>query len=372
MNELDRRFTRLALEAAAEGIGQTSPNPLVGTVIVKDGVVVGRGVHRYDDLKHAEVVALEEAGEQARDATVYVNLEPCSHVGRTPPCVDALVDAGVARVVASIEDPAPYVNGRGFERLQAAGIEVVIGVERESAEVLNERYLHFMRTGRPFVTVKFAATLDGRVATSSGRSKWITGDPAREASQLLRLANDAILVGVGTIVADDPSLTYRGTIVKRTRLIRAVVDPRLRIPDEAKVVATARECPTIVYTSENSEAFHTRRAKSLRAKGVEIVALPFDSHRGLALDRLLEDLAGRRVQGLIVEGGPETTAGFVACGSVDKVVAHIAPKLLGGRNSLGAVGGVERESLDEALELERVESRRLGNDIEVTGYPVRH
>lgn len=371
LTDQDLQFARLALDAAAEGVGLASPNPLVGTLIVRDGVVVGRGTHRYDDLKHAEVVALEEAGDRAQGATVYVNLEPCSHVGRTPPCVGVLVDAGIARVVASIEDPAPYVNGRGFEQLRAAGIDVVVGAERDAAELLNERYLHFMRSGRPFVTVKFAATLDGRVATSSGRSKWITGDAAREASQQLRRANDAILVGVGTIVADDPSLTYRGLGPKRRPLTRAVIDPHLRIPVESQVVTSANEIPTIVYTAEKPDADRSSSAEILHARGIDVVELQCDPQHGMDLKALVADLAARRLHGLIVEGGPETTAGFVAGGLVDKVVAHIAPKLLGGRNSLGAVGGEDRVALEEALVLERIETRRIGNDIEVTGYPVR-
>lgn len=371
MTARDIEFARLALEAAAEGIGQASPNPLVGTVIVRDGIVVGRGTHRYDDRKHAEVVALDVAGERAAGATAYVNLEPCSHFGRTPPCVDALVSAKVARVVASIEDPAPYVNGRGFEMLRAAGIEVAVGVERDAAELLNERYLHFMRSGRPFVTVKFAATLDGRVATRSGASKWITGEAARRASQHLRLANDVILVGVGTIVADDPSLTYRGDAPKRAPLVRAVIDPHARTPLAARVVATADEAPTIVYVAAGGDEGHVERMARLADRGVDVVPVPSAAGGALGLDVLLADLGRRRLHGVIVEGGPETTAGFVRAGLVDKVVAYLAPKLLGGRGSLGAVGGDDPSTLAESLDLERVDVRRVGDDLEVTGYPVR-
>lgn len=371
MSDRDLHFAGIALEAAAEGIGLASPNPLVGTLIVRNGEIVGRGTHRYNELKHAEVVALEQARDLARGATAYVNLEPCSHFGRTPPCVDALVEAGIERVVVSIGDPAPYVNGRGFERLRAAGIEVVVGAGREAAELLNERYLHFMRSGLPFVTVKFAATLDGRVATSSGRSKWITGDASREASQRLRLANDAIVVGVGTIVADDPLLSYRGSDPKSRPLLRAVLDPHLRIPANARVVSSATDGPVVVYTSGTARAERIGHAGELSKAGVEIVEVPFDTERGLALDSVCTDLAARKVHGLIVEGGPETTAGFVQAGLVDKVVAYIAPKLLGGRSSLGAVGGAERGSVDEAMVLERVTTRRLDADIEVTGYPVK-
>ena len=365
MDETDIRYTREALEAALDGVGLASPNPLVGTVIVRDGVVVGRGVHRYGDLKHAEVVALDEAGARARGATVYVNLEPCSHHGRTPPCVDALVEAGVSRVVASMQDPAPYVDGRGFAMLREAGIEVEVGAEREAAERLNERYLKYIRTGRPFVLLKAAATLDGRVASRTGVSKWITGSPARDASQELRRAYDAILVGVGTVVADDPALTYRGAAPKRVPLVRAVVDPRLRTPLTSRLVASAGEAPVVVYTAERQ----SDRASALVERGVEVVAVPGAEPGTLDLGALLDDLGSRRVNGLIVEGGPETAAAFVEARLVDKVVLYLAPKLLGGRDARGVLGGVGPASLDGALELAFDGVRRVGDDLEITAYP---
>jgi diaminohydroxyphosphoribosylaminopyrimidine deaminase/5-amino-6-(5-phosphoribosylamino)uracil reductase len=364
MDDTDIRFAREAIESALDGLGQASPNPLVGTVVVRDGEIVGRGAHRYADLKHAEVVALEQAGERARGATLYVNLEPCSHHGRTPPCVDALVAAGVARVVVSMQDPAPWVNGRGFELLRAAGIDVEVGVERDAAERLNERYLKFIRTNRPFVLLKAAASLDGRVATRTGASKWITGPEAREASQRLRRAYDAILVGVGTVVADDPELTYRGAEPKRAPLVRVVVDPRLRIPLASRLVATASETPVVVYTSEE-----TGDASALTDRGVEVVALPRTSSGSLDLGRLLDDLGARRLHGLVVEGGPATAAAFVEARLVDKAVFYIAPKIVGGRDARSAVEGTGAASLDDALALERVEVGRLGDDIEVVGYP---
>jgi diaminohydroxyphosphoribosylaminopyrimidine deaminase/5-amino-6-(5-phosphoribosylamino)uracil reductase len=367
MDETDIRFAREALDVAREGEGQASPNPLVGTVVVRDGEVVGRGTHLYANRKHAEVVALEKAGERARGATVYVNLEPCSHHGRTPPCVDALLEAGVSRVVASMRDPAPYVDGRGFEMLRAAGVEVDVGVEREAAERLNERYLRYITTNRPFVLLKVAETLDGRVATRTGASKWITGAEAREASQELRRAYDAILVGVNTVVADDPDLTYRGAAPKRAPLVRAVVDPRLRIPLESRLVATASESPVVVYSRDAAGP----AADALRDRGVDVVALPGGPDGALDCGALLDDLGARRANGLIVEGGPETSARFLSAGLVDKVVAFVAPKLLGGRDSRAAIGGAGPESLDAAVALERVEVRRLGDDVEITGYPKR-
>jgi diaminohydroxyphosphoribosylaminopyrimidine deaminase/5-amino-6-(5-phosphoribosylamino)uracil reductase len=366
MTDTDRDYARMALEAAEEGLGEASPNPLVGTIVVRDGRIVGRGTHRYADRKHAEIVALEEAGELARGATVYVNLEPCSHFGRTPPCCDALVEAGVARVVASIEDPAPWVDGSGFERLRAAGIDVDVGVEREAAVRLNERYLTYVTKGRPFVLLKIAQTLDGRVATRAGASRWITGEAARAASQELRRVYDAILVGVGTAVADDPELTYRGEGPKRAPLVRCVVDPSLRIPVGSRLVATAAEAPVVVYCREGAS---DSAAEALRALGVEVVGLPATTSGALDLGALVADLGSRKVNGLVVEGGPETAAHFVEARLVDKVVAFVAPALMGGRESRSSLGGHGPEALEAMMRLRGLEVRRVGDDLEITGYP---
>lgn len=368
MTELDRQFARAALDAAAQGLGQASPNPLVGTVVVRDGRIVGRGAHLYANRKHAEIVALEDAGERARGATVYVNLEPCSHFGRTPPCVDALIEARVSRVVASMQDPAPWVDGAGFERLRAAGIDVEVGVEREAAERLNERYLVYVTEQRPFVLLKIAQTLDGRVATRTGASKWITGEAAREASQELRRVYDAILVGVSTVVADDPSLTYRGDGAKRAPLVRCVVDPRLRIPLDCRLVATAGDAPVVVYAAEGADE---SRREALEARGVEVVAVPASASGSLDLGALLSDLGTRKINGLVVEGGPETAARFVEARLVDKVTCYVAPAIMGGREARGSVGGDGPETLDGLVRLERVETRRVGEDVEITGYPRR-
>lgn len=367
--ERDIEFMRMALEAAEEGLGLASPNPLVGSVVVRDGVVVGRGMHLYANKKHGEVVALDDAGELARGATVYVNLEPCSHFGRTPPCVHSLVAAGVRRVVAAMQDPAPYVNGRGFAMLREAGIEVEIGLEEAAARRLNEHYVTYVTTGRPFVHLKLATTLDGRIAAGSGAAKWITGPQSRDASQLLRLSADAILVGVRTVLVDDPSLTYRGARAKRLPLIRCVLDPKLRTPASSRLAQSTREAPVVVYTLENGDPAAWRAARALREAGVEIVALPGTERDGLDLGAVLADLGARQVQGLVVEGGSETAGAFVDARLVDKVTFFIAPKVLGGRDSIGAVGGRPRLTLSEALELRNVTSRRHGDDVEITGYP---
>ncbi|MBO0720362.1 MAG: bifunctional diaminohydroxyphosphoribosylaminopyrimidine deaminase/5-amino-6-(5-phosphoribosylamino)uracil reductase RibD, partial [Blastocatellia bacterium] len=250
MTDLD--YIQLTLRLAAQGTALVAPNPLVGSVVVKDGAIIGCGYHRYDDLKHAEVWALEEAGRGARGSTVYVNLEPCSHQGagkRTPPCSRALIDAGVRRVVAAMVDPNPAVNGRGFELLRRAGIEVEVGALEREARRLNEKYVKFITTGLPFVHLKMAMSLDGRIATRTGESKWITGEEARNASQLLRHEYDAILVGAGTVLADNPALTDRTQQPRRRPLVRVLLDSKLRVPVESQLVLSASESPLLVFTT---------------------------------------------------------------------------------------------------------------------------
>jgi diaminohydroxyphosphoribosylaminopyrimidine deaminase / 5-amino-6-(5-phosphoribosylamino)uracil reductase len=393
MTDLD--YIQLTLRLAAQGRGLVSPNPLVGSLVVRDGEVVGRGFHRYDEVKHAEVWALEEAGERARGATVYVNLEPCSHQGngkRTSPCVRALIDAGVRRVVASMIDPNPKVNGRGFEMLRAAGVEVEVGLMEREARRLNEKYAQVVTTGRPFVHLKAACSLDGRIATRAGESKWITGPEARAASQELRREYDAILVGVGTVLADDPLLTDRTGQPRRRPLARAVLDARLRTPPTSRLVETAREWPLLIFTaadrvlgegrvysvtsagyaSGSGENFDENRAREeiLTGLGAEVVRVESRGGR-LDLDAVLAELARRQLTSLIVEGGAEAAASFVEARLVDKATFFIAPLIIGGREAFPAVGGRGAESLGDALRLRDVEVTRRGEDVEVTGYPER-
>jgi diaminohydroxyphosphoribosylaminopyrimidine deaminase / 5-amino-6-(5-phosphoribosylamino)uracil reductase len=385
MTDLD--YIQLSLQLAAQGKGLVSPNPLVGSLVVRDGEVVGRGLHRYDEVKHAEVWALEEAGARARGATVYVNLEPCSHRGngkRTPPCAQALVDAGVARVVASMVDPNPQVNGRGFETLRAAGIEVEVGLMEREARRLNEKYVKAVTTGRPFVHLKAACSLDGRIATRAGESKWITGAEARETSQLLRHEYDAILVGVGTVLADAPLLTDRTGKPRRRPLARVVLDAGLRTPPDSPLVATAREWPLIIFAApkntdrrvysvtsagyESNFDSDAAREEVLTGLGAEVVRV--ESHGGrLDLPGVLAELARRQLTSVIVEGGAETAASFVEQRLVDKVTFFVAPLLVGGREALPVVGGRGVERLADALRLGDVEVTRRGEDLEVTGYP---
>lgn len=363
----DSDFIQLTLDLAAQGKGLVSPNPLVGSIVVKDGALVGRGFHRYAEFKHAEVWALEEAGTQAEGATVYVNLEPCSHQDagkRTPPCVQALIDAGVKRVVAAMVDPNPRVNGRGFEQLRAAGIEVEIGVLNEAAQRLNEKFIKYVTTGLPFVHLKTACSLDGRIATHTGESKWITGAAARAASQSLRHEYDAILVGIGTVLADDPALTDRTGLLRHRPLARVVLDSKLRLPLDSQLVQTARETPLIVFTGTDEAAKKTQ----LIAAGAQVVRVARNDE-GLCLPQVLHELGQQQLTSLIVEGGADVAGAFVQQRLLDKASFFLAPKLIGGRAAYPAIGGAGFARLSQALQLRDVTIQPHDTDFELTGYP---
>ncbi len=365
----DQEFIQQTLELAAQGIGLVSPNPLVGCVVVNGGEIVGRGFHRYNELKHAEAWALEEAGEQARGATVYVNLEPCAHQGggkRTPPCAGALIEAGVKRVVASMVDPNPHVNGVGFEQLRDAGIEVTVGVMEREARQLNEKYSKFVATGLPFVHLKTACSLDGRIATRTGESKWITGEASRAASQALRREYDAILVGIGTVLADDPLLTDRTSQPRRKPLVRIVLDAGLRTPLNSQLVQSASEVPLTIFTAQ--EALSVQRSKELTECGATVIGVDCESGN-LNLKQALEALAEQQITSLIVEGGATVASSFIEQRLIDKATFFIAPKIIGGREAVSAIGGEGFARLSDVVELENLVVRQLGDDLEVTGYP---
>jgi diaminohydroxyphosphoribosylaminopyrimidine deaminase/5-amino-6-(5-phosphoribosylamino)uracil reductase len=357
MTETDRRMMARALELAKRGVGQVSPGPLVGCVIVSaGGDVVGEGFYIFEELSHAETIALATAGEKARGATAYVSLEPHAHHGRTPPCTDALIAAGIKRVVAPIEDLNPKVSGKGFAHLRAAGLEVETGLLADEATHLNEAYLHFMRTGRAFVHLKFAMSLDGKIATRTGDSRWVTGEESRARVHELRHAYDAILVGAGTVMKDDPLLTDRSGLQRRRPLVRVVLDDKVQLSPESKLATTTCEAPVLV--------FGRTEGKDLMNRGVEIVNLD-----PINLLPVLEALGRRSIQSVLVEGGASIAGAFIDAGLVNKVSAFIAPKIIGGSDAPAAVGGSGVERMIDALELERVEVVQRGRDIEVTGYP---
>jgi diaminohydroxyphosphoribosylaminopyrimidine deaminase/5-amino-6-(5-phosphoribosylamino)uracil reductase len=354
----DREWMARALGLAAEGLGLTSPNPAVGAVLVRDGAVVGEGFHRVAGGPHAEAVALAAAGDGARGATCYVTLEPCAHHGRTPPCADALIRAGVARVVAACRDPDPRTDGKGLARLEAAGIAVTVGVAEAEARALNRAFITRVTTGRPHVTLKSAMTLDGKIAAWDGASRWITGEAARLEAHRLRFRSDAILVGAGTVKKDDPELTVRLPGAPAKEPLRVVADTRLRIATDARILSAGTPARTLVAGGAPVPA---RRAAALRARGVEVLELP-QADRRVDLRALLAELARRSVVAVLVEGGGELGAAMVEAGLVDRVAFFVAPRLLGGRTAPGPLGGVGR-ALKEAVSLTALEYRAVGDDL---------
>lgn len=339
-----------ALELARKGLGQTSPNPAVGAVIVKDGAIVGRGFHTWAGVDHAEIVALREAGAQARGATIYLTLEPCSHTGRTGPCADALIEAGIARAVIAMEDPNPLVAGSGIAKLRAAGIEVELDASaRAEAEKLNESFIHFMRTGKPLVTLKAALTLDGKIAAPEDNAGWITSPVARAHVQTLRHQSDAIATGIGTVLADDCRLTDRSGLPRARPLLRIVLDSQLRLSPDSTMVRVSRGDLLVVCTSAASP----ERRKALEAKGVEVVALDGPDGR-TNIPALIRLLAERKYLSLMIEAGSIVNWAALESGAVDKIFWYYAPKILGGLKSLPVAGGAGRKRRADAIEFERL------------------
>jgi diaminohydroxyphosphoribosylaminopyrimidine deaminase/5-amino-6-(5-phosphoribosylamino)uracil reductase len=355
---------RRAIELAARADHLTSPNPMVGAVVVDAaGEPVGEGYHARAGEPHAEKIALERAGTRARGGTLYVTLEPCCHHGRTPPCTEAVIAAATARVVVAMEDPDPRVRGAGIAALRAAGIEVEVGIEREASERLNRFYLKHRRTGMPWVTVKFGASLDGRIATRTGESRWITSKAARDEGHRLRQRHDAILVGAHTVLADDPELTNRLPDATRQPL-RVVVDSRLRIAETARVLQDQKNAPTLVITTAAAPA---DRREALARTGAELVELPADQTGRADPRSLLEMLAGRGILSVLVEGGAFVNGALFDAGLVDGVVAFLAPIVIGGTGAPGAVGGEGVGKLAEAHRLVNLEVGRIGDDLVVSG-----
>jgi diaminohydroxyphosphoribosylaminopyrimidine deaminase/5-amino-6-(5-phosphoribosylamino)uracil reductase len=352
----DVRHMRHALRLAERSLGSVAPNPAVGCLIVApDGRVVGRGRTQEGGRPHAETVALEMAGAAARGATAYVTLEPCSHHGQTPPCADALIDSGVRRVVAAVPDLDPRVDGRGLARLRQAGIGVDFGVLGKEAGDLNRGFFLRMISERPLVTLKIAQSLDGRTATSSGESKWITGEQARHFGHLLRARHDAILVGIETALADDPELTCRIAGLEGRSPLRVVLDSRLRLNEWSKLAQTAREVPTLVFTSKASGG-------PLTACGVEIVQVQRDARGRPEIAAVLKELAGRGITRLLVEGGASVHASFLDRGFADRLEVFTAPKVLGG-GGRAAIDALAALSLGEAPRFTRIRTRILGSDV---------
>jgi diaminohydroxyphosphoribosylaminopyrimidine deaminase/5-amino-6-(5-phosphoribosylamino)uracil reductase len=351
---IDLAWAARALELARQADYRTSPNPMVGAVVLDSGgLLAGEGFHRQAGQKHAEEEALEAAGERASDGTLYVNLEPCAHAHRTPPCAQAVIDAGIKRVVISMTDPDQRMRGAGLRMLEEAGVETSVGVLEDRAARLNEFYIKHRLTGRPFVTAKFAMSLDGKIATRTGESRWITGEEARAHAHLTRRAHDAILVGVNTVVADDPELTARVEGEESRQPLRVVLDSQLKIRQSALVVGPN----TLIATTRVG-----------RVGAAEVLRLPPDAAGHVNLPALLDVLGQRGILSLLVEGGAEVHASFFTAGLVDKVNAYVAPRLIGGRAAPGPLGGEGVEHLAAAIHLDQLDFVRLGDDLLITGY----
>jgi diaminohydroxyphosphoribosylaminopyrimidine deaminase/5-amino-6-(5-phosphoribosylamino)uracil reductase len=366
----DRRYSlnamRAALALARRGLGTVWPNPAVGCVIVNNGRVVARGWTQPGGRPHGETEALRRAGEAARGAAVYVSLEPCCHWGQTPPCVDAIVNAGVRRVVVALEDPDPRVAGEGVHRLRAAGLDVEVGLCAEEAAEVNVGFLSRLRLGRPLVTLKLATSLDGRIATASGESQWITGPPARERAHALRASHDAIMVGTGTVIADDPQLTCRLPGLDHRSPVRVVIDRHLRISPTMRLVADARRVPTWVLTLRSADP--ERRATFL-ANGVILIDVDSDREGQIDLAAALSALADRGITRLLVEGGARLAAAFCRARLVDRLVWVHAPMVIGG-DGIPAIAGLDLAALADAPVFERLSTQTIGDDV-LTTFRVR-
>ncbi len=362
MRVIDEDYMREALRIARYAEGRTSPNPLVGAVIVRDGRIIAEGWHRKAGTPHAEIHALRMAGDLARGATLYVTLEPCSHYGRTGPCAKAVAEAGIARVVVAMQDPNPKVAGRGMEMLRAAGVEVCCGVLAAEAARLNEVFLHWITTGLPFVALKTAMTLDGKIATHTGDSQWITGEASRLRVHELRDRYDAILVGIGTVLHDDPSLTTRLPDRQGKHPLRIVLDSMARTLRTAKLL-TDGAAPTLIAVTARAPQ---ERVAALRQAGAEVLVCG----EGPRVDAraLLKALGEREISSVFVEGGGRVNASLLAAGFVDKVYAFVAPKLVGGRDALTPVEGTGAERLSDAVTLTGLEAETVGEDVLLTGY----
>ncbi len=390
----DVRFMKMALALAEKGRGRTSPNPMVGAVVVKDGEVVGRGWHQKAGGPHAEVHAIDDAGERARGATLYVTLEPCNHTGRTPPCSEKILAAGIRRVVTAMDDPNPKVTGGGNGRLRAAGVAVTAGVCEAEARRQNEIFVKHITTGRPFVVVKCAATLDGRIATRTGDSKWVTGPEAREYVHALRSELDAILVGIGTVRADDPSLTARLSSGGGKDPIRVVLDTHLTLSPDRKMFHAGSTAPTLIATgpappADRPEALNKYKRRealekasgravlekaggreALEKAGGRIIEAPLADGR-VDLAALMDILGGMDIASLLVEGGAAVIGAFIRAGLADRLDLFFAPKLLGGEG-IPICSGPGPARMAEAIGLSDVSIHRFGPDMMIRGYPIKN
>ncbi len=355
----DEKYMKLALRLARRGLGKTSPNPMVGAVVVKGGRIIGQGYHHYFGGDHAEIDAFKSAGESLAGATLYVTLEPCCHRGggkKTPPCTDAIIREKIGRVVIGALDPNPRVSGGGVKELNEHCIETTVGVLEAECRALNEPHFKLMSTGFPFVTLKFAQTLDGRIATSTGNSRWISGEKFRRFAHRLRSLNDAVLIGIDTVLKDDPELTVR--LVKGRNPTHVILDSRLRIPLKAKVLSPG--APTIIATTQLADE---KKLARLRELGIEVLTVPADRKGEVSLEELLKILGHRNISALLVEGGSGVITSFLRQKLADKLIVALSPKIMG--RGLEAVGDLGIRKVNQALKLDFQKVYRVGEDVVV-------
>jgi len=358
---MHEKYMKLAIELAKKAEGRTSPNPLVGAVIVKNNQIIGQGYHKKAGTPHAERIALEEAGAKANGADLYVTLEPCNHYGKTPPCTEAIIEAKLKKVYVATLDPNPLVAGKGLERLQQAGIKVELGLEEREAKILNEAFFKYITTKTPFLALKTACSLDGKIATQTGHSQWITGKEAREYGHTLRNKYDAIMVGLGTVLADDPALTCR---IKGGRdPIRIVVDSKLSIPEDAKILNLDSEAPTLIATTESAPL--TKR--KILAEKAEILVV--NNGEKVDLHKLTRLLGERKITSILVEGGAILNGQLIKQRLVDKLYIFYAPILISGQMAPSFLGGPGSNYLDEALRLKDLSIQKVGEDYLLIAYP---
>lgn len=361
---MDTKYMKIALDLAKKGIGYTNPNPLVGAVIVKEGRIIGEGYHEVYGGNHAEVNAFRNSTEDVKGAEMYVTLEPCSHYGKTPPCANAIVEKGIKKVIVSLEDPNPEVSGRGIKILRDNGIEVVTGVLEEGSRKLNEIFLKYITTKLPFCILKTAMTLDGKIATRTGDSKWITNEESRKYVHQLRHRVSAIMVGVGTIIQDNPLLNTRLEGEQSSDSIRIVVDTSGRTPLKSNVLNIKSNARTIIATTELATEEAIREFEN---KGAEVIITPIKENR-VDLKYLMKALGKRKIDSVLIEGGSELNYAAIEAGIIHKVNAFIAPKLIGGREGKTPLGGLGRSLMKEALTLKNIDIHRFCDDIMIEGY----
>ncbi len=359
----DLEYMREALKLAESARGRTSPDPMVGAVIVKDGEIIATGYHAEQGTPHAEAWAIEKAGEKAKGATLYLNLEPCSHFGYNPPCADKIIKAGIKKVVAAMQDPNPLVSGKGFKDLREAGIEVEEGLLEDEAKRLNEVFIKWISTGRPFVILKTAMTLDGKIATAGEESRWITGPESRQYGHKLRAEVDAILVGIGTVLKDDPELNVRDIPPPYKNPLKIVLDEKAQIPLNARILQREPEKTIIIVTEQASK----EKAEQIKQTGAEVILAKAEG--GLVdLKKLMELLGKRNITSLLIEGGARVNASALQEDIVDKVCFFIAPKIVGGEKALTPVEGEGIKKLSDSIKIKDIKVQQLGDDVLLEGY----